>query len=288
MESFMEKFYSIDNIIIYIVVAIIILLFIFLIILIFGKKDQKLEETKRLMAMNNNDDKDAFKEETKEAKIEVEGTIQDKYPDILLPKKEEVVELVKEEQVVPEFEMPAPDEPAIEIPIINNENEVEDEVSFMDLSFDDKKMEPIIKEEEEPALIINTKAEREPIENEIKLPEPEDVVVKEYEALKEKPTKPYLNIIDADEQPLHERPVGGYEGSLPKAQIFSSVYVNNEEKEEAKPVKEESILPEVEMPPKEEPEIELPMLKGEKEPKIDTSIPIFSFDSIEGETYNIK
>lgn len=282
MQNLLNDIYSIDNIITYIIMAIVALVILFIIILIFGKKDQKLEETKRLELMNKNlDDKkdeDAFKQENTEGvKLEKEQ-IHEKYPDILLPSsnqsEKENSNIIKEVQPLEE-EVEKDEEPTVSIP------------------FEKFNETPILKKKEEVPLVINQEPEIPTIfeKQEIEIAEdPINVELKEFTPKKDDfqlpeiklddiKLKPEENKIEIMEEKTHyERPNTGYEGTLPRPQIFSSVYVEKKE--------EEPEIIEITENTTEDDDLdfELPQLKSE--PKKEE--PTFSFESLTGEKYNIN
>lgn len=311
MQNLLNDIYSIDNIITYIIMAIVALVILFVIILIFGKKDQKLEETKRLELMNKNlDDKkdeDAFKQENVEGvKLEKEQ-IHEKYPDILLPSsnqsEKENTDVIKEVQPLQE-KIEKDEEPTISIPfeklnetpilkkkeeiplIINKEQETskidekqEIEIVEEPISVELKEFTP--PKEEMPVQninIIDKGEESEFIQLDSLETKKEDLQMPEIKLddieIKTEEKKP-IEIIE--EKTHYERPNAGYEGTLPRPQIFSSVYV---EKKEEKPEV-------IEIVGKDESDddldFELPQLKSE--PKKDNQT--FSFESLTGEKYNI-
>lgn len=295
MQNLLNNIYSIDNIITYIIIAIVALVILFVIILIFGKKDQKLEETKRLELMNKELEKtstDAFKEE-KEQPIKLESEdIKEKYPEILLPPTNNEVSNTKEpiKEVSLNDDTEPVSEPTVSIP------------------FEAINDTPILKKQEEkPLIFVNEPVNEEP-KKEITIEEPKTVNVVEFTP-KEEPKAPLISVIDDEPKPKeqvkeeipefnfdeikpeidkavepkkehYERQSTGYEGTLPRPQIFSSVYV--EKKEETPEVIE------IKDEPKEqvEDDFELPQLKTKEEkPQPE---PTFSFESLNGEEYKIN
>ncbi len=295
MQNLLNNIYSIDNIITYIIIAIVALVILFVIILIFGKKDQKLEETKRLELMNKELEKtstDAFKEE-KEQPIKLESEdIKEKYPEILLPPTNNEVSNTKEpiKEVSLNDDTEPVSEPTVSIP------------------FEAINDTPILKKQEEkPLIFVNEPVNEEP-KKEITIEEPKTVNVVEFTP-KEEPKAPLISVIDDEPEPKeqvkeeipefnfdeikpeidkavepkkehYERQSTGYEGTLPRPQIFSSVYV--EKKEETPEVIE------IKDEPKEqvEDDFELPQLKTKEEkPQPE---PTFSFESLNGEKYKIN
>ena len=295
MQNLLNNIYSIDNIITYIIIAIVALVILFVIILIFGKKDQKLEETKRLELMNKELEKtstDAFKEE-KEQPIKLESEdIKEKYPEILLPPTNNEVSNTKEpiKEVSLNDDTEPVSEPTVSIP------------------FEAINDTPILKKQEEkPLIFVNEPVNEEP-KKEITIEEPKTVNVVEFTP-KEEPKAPLISVIYDEPEPKeqvkeeipefnfdeikpeinkavepkkehYERQSTGYEGTLPRPQIFSSVYV--EKKEETPEVME------IKDEPKEqvEDDFELPQLKTKEEkPQPE---PTFSFESLNGEEYKIN
>lgn len=311
MQNLLNDIYSIDNIITYIIMAIVALVILFIIILIFGKKDQKLEETKRLELMNKNlDDKkdeDAFKQENTEGvKLEKEQ-IHEKYPDILLPSsnqsEKENSNIIKEVQPLEE-EVEKDEEPTVSIPfekfnetpilkkkeevplVINQEPEIptifekqEIEIAEDPINVELKEFTP--QKEIEPIKkinIINKDEESEFIQLDSFTPKKDDFQLPEIK-LDDIKLKPEENKIEIMEEKTHyERPNTGYEGTLPRPQIFSSVYVEKKE--------EEPEIIEITENTTEDDDLdfELPQLKSE--PKKEE--PTFSFESLTGEKYNIN
>lgn len=293
MQNLLNNIYSIDNIITYIIIAIVALVILFVIILIFGKKDQKLEETKRLELMNKELEKtstNAFKEE-KEQPIKLESEdIKEKYPEILLPPTNNEVSNTKEpiKEVSLNDDTEPVSEPTVSIP------------------FEAINDTPILKKQEEkPLIFVNEPVNEEP-KKEITIEEPKTVNVVEFTP-KEEPKAPLISVIDDEpkeqvkeeipefnfdeikpeinkavepKKEHYERQSTGYEGTLPRPQIFSSVYV--EKKEETPEVIE------IKDEPKEqvEDDFELPQLKTKEEkPQPE---PTFSFESLNGEEYKIN
>lgn len=293
MQNLLNNIYSIDNIITYIIIAIVALVILFVIILIFGKKDQKLEETKRLELMNKELEKtstNAFKEE-KEQPIKLESEdIKEKYPEILLPPTNNEVSNTKEpiKEVSLNDDTEPVSEPTVSIP------------------FEAINDTPILKKQEEKPLIFVNEPVNEESKKEITIEEPKTVNVVEF-APKEEPKAPLISVIDDEpkeqvkeeipefnfdeikpeinkavepKKEHYERQSTGYEGTLPRPQIFSSVYV---EKKEETPE-----LIEIKDEPKEQDEddFELPQLKTKEEkPQPE---PTFSFESLNGEEYKIN
>lgn len=311
MQNLLNDIYSIDNIITYIIMAIVALVILFVIILIFGKKDQKLEETKRLELMNKNlDDKkdeDAFKQENVEGvKLEKEQ-IHEKYPDILLPSsnqsEKENTDVIKEVQPLQE-KIEKDEESTISIPFEKlNETPILKKKEEIPLIINKEQEIPKIDEKREIEIV------EEPISVELKeftppkevMPvkniniidkdeESDSIQLDSFETKKEDLQMPEIKLDDikikTEEKPIeiiedkihYERPNTGYEGTLPRPQIFSSVYV---EKKEEKPEV-------IEIVGKDESDddldFELPQLKSE--PKKDNQT--FSFESLTGEKYNIN
>lgn len=293
MQNLLNNIYSIDNIITYIIIAIVALVILFVIILIFGKKDQKLEETKRLELMNQELEKtstDAFKKiQEQPTKLESEE-IKEKYPEILLPPTNSEISNTKEpiKEVALTDDVEPVSEPTISIP------------------FETINDTPILKKQEEkPLVFVNEPINEEP-KKEITITEPETVNVVEFNP-KEETKTPFISVIDDEakkevkeefkefnfdeiqpeinqtkepKKEHYERQSTGYEGTLPRPQIFSSVYV--EKKEETPEVIEIKNKPEEQS----EDDFELPQLKT-KEEKVQSE-PTFSFESLNGEEYKIN
>ncbi|MBR4328953.1 MAG: hypothetical protein IKP71_03805, partial [Candidatus Riflebacteria bacterium] len=157
MTDFLNKIYSIDNIIIYLVIAIAILVVLFVVILLTGKKDQKLEETKRLEALNKDLGVDnAFKEENKQPEVVETTPMPEKYPDILIQSDSTPVPeapAVPVASVVPETpQMPVVEEPAVDMPI----EEVEEKT--VTIPFEAVNEAPILVKQEEKPLVFNEEA----------------------------------------------------------------------------------------------------------------------------------
>ncbi len=312
MQNLLNDIYSIDNIITYIIMAIVALVILFVIILIFGKKDQKLEETKRLELMNKNlDDKkdeDAFKQEnTSGVKLEKEQ-IHEKYPDILLPNsnqsEKESDNVIKEVQPYEE-KIEKDEEPTISIPFEKvNETPILKKKEETPLVINKEQDVPKIAEKQEIELVeepINVELkeftppqEMMPVNNINIIDKDEEsdfIQLDSFETKKEDLQMPEIKLDDIkieveekpieiiEEKPHYERPNTGYEGTLPRPQIFSSVYV---EKKEEKP----EVIEIVNTDEKEDDDLdfELPQLKSE--PKNDDQT--FSFESLTGEKYNIN
>ena len=91
MKDFILKMYSNDNFTLYLTIALVVLIILFFIVLFFGKKDKKLQETQKLQKIN-----DTFKEEKKEAKLEIEAPEEPK----ALPEQVKDEPEIKEEATV--------------------------------------------------------------------------------------------------------------------------------------------------------------------------------------------
>ena len=301
MEKFFNYLYSIEHITTYLVIAIVVLIALFFIILIFGKKDQKLEETKRLEALNandNNKDTNTLKETSTPEKVEVPAqNIEEKYPDILIPENNTVnavndkieISSVPEQAIVPvEENIPVPQAEPVVPPVVEPTPVVEPAPT-----------KPVLDAIKEAPLNIKEEIK----EPEITIPEPEMPEVKVFDNHEEdeKPVRSeslfdgFINPVSEEPKPEVKEPEPvvepkdntGYNGTLPKAQIFSSVYVNNQNDLPKEEVKEKSPALEIkDVDEVDEDAFELPALKTETHNSNDDNT--IGFDSIVGETYNIN
>ncbi len=87
MKNFIYNLFNNEHFTLYLTIILVILVILFFIVLFMGKKDKKLQETKRLELIKEND---AFKEESASLKVEVE----EKKEEEQIPEPENVVETV--------------------------------------------------------------------------------------------------------------------------------------------------------------------------------------------------
>ena len=286
MKDFIFNLYQNDNFVIYLTIALIVLIILFVIVLFFGKRDQKLEETKRLQKL----ELDTFKEEENVKKVEVEEkqvdnnsqnkedvsneevvpTLKNDNSNInvtTFEPKEDIKSVDEKEEIVSKVETKEKEKPVIK-PLIDSDESKPISLNELDsIKFDDKELEKELDELE------NIKKEF----NNIKIPELDSLKVKET-PIENKEPKPY------------------------KAgpQVFSSVFVNNdEEKEEIVPKTETKVeeKPVVKSEPSkvslfsiedDASDMELPSLKDTTPKKEENELKTINFDDISGETYNIK
>ena len=260
MKDFIFNLYSNDNFTVILTIILVILVIAFFIVLFFGKKDKKLQETQRLQKLNN-----AFKEETKEEKIEV-------------PKED-----IKEEKDSVVVVKPMDEPPFDDMPEVKTEP-VKEEVPVVEPKVEDapKVEEPIIKEVEIPKEEVSSK-----------IPEPDNVEVKEFKVEEEPKEKDFhfdelsaslekeltalenikneFNSIKVVKEERSETPLEEKEKQEKSApQVFSSVFVKKEKIEDTA---------EFDLPALKDGKNDVTEKKEEKE---------FSFNDIEGESYNLN
>ena len=286
MKDFIFNLYQNDNFVIYLTIALIVLIILFVIVLFFGKRDQKLEETKRLQKL----ELDTFKEEENVKKVEVEEkqvdnnsqnkedvsneevvpTLKNDNSNInvtTFEPKEDIKSVDEKEEIVSKVETKEKEKPVIK-PLIDSDESKPISLNELDsIKFDDKELEKELDELE------NIKKEF----NNIKIPELDSLKVKET-PIENKEPKPYKT----------------------GPQVFSSVFVNNDEEKEEIVSKTETRVEEKPVI-KSEPskvslfsieddasDMELPSLKDTTPKKEENELKTINFDDISGETYNIK
>lgn len=250
MMDFIYELYKNDNFTLYLTIALVVLIILFVIVFFFGKKDQKLEETKRLQKI----DLDTFKEKKEEpVKLETLEPVAEKdakSKEEIKPLEEKINEEATATIFKPVIKEEKIEEPIIEIP----------------------KTRPVFRdnEEESKPITINDLPE---LKEEDKKMELDLGNLKNIKEEFEKIEVPELTLKNEEVKPPYK-----------PSQVFSSVYVNKEAevKNEEIPKKDEE---EKEMKlftiEDDEEEMELPTLKTEEEKT-------FSFDDVNGETYDVK
>lgn len=296
MMDFIYELYQNDNFVLYLTIALVILIILFVLVLIFGKRDQKLEETRKLQKIEVDN---AFKEEKKDPVKLESANSKTESEELEIPKKAKSI--FDDTQVLPISKEP-------ETNSLESRDEKDENVevtSFKPAEETKKDLEPLKEEKvSKPKPLIDIEEESKPINleqleknsfddisldlekelselesikkefNDIELPESKKEIVKE-EAPKEETKK--------ENKPYKSGP-----------QVFSSVFVNKE-KDEEKQVVAKSDIKKDERPKvnlftiqDDEEEIELPSLKSEHKEEKKEPAKNFSFDDINGETYNIK
>ena len=291
MMDFIYELYQNDNFVLYLTIALVILIILFVLVLIFGKHDQKLEETRKLQKIEVDN---AFKEEKKDPVKLESANSKTESEELEIPKKAKSI--FDDTQVLPISKEP-------ETNSLESRDEKDENVevtSFKPAEETKKDLEPLKEEKvSKPKPLIDIEEESKPINleqleknsfddisldlekelselesikkefNDIELPESKKEIVKE-ETKKE--NKPYKS----------------------GPQVFSSVFVNKE-KDEEKQVVAKTDIKKDERPKvnlftiqDDEEEIELPSLKSEHKEEKKEPAKNFSFDDINGETYNIK
>ena len=291
MMDFIYELYQNDNFVLYLTIALVILIILFVLVLIFGKRDQKLEETRKLQKIEVDN---AFKEEKKDPVKLESANSKTESEELEIPKKAKSI--FDDTQVLPISKEP-------ETNSLESRDEKDENVevtSFKPAEETKKDLEPLKEEKvSKPKPLIDIEEESKPINleqleknsfddisldlekelselesikkefNDIELPESKKEIVKE-ETKKE--NKPYKS----------------------GPQVFSSVFVNKE-KDEEKQVVAKADIKKDERPKvnlftiqDDEEEIELPSLKSEHKEEKKEPAKNFSFDDINGETYNIK
>lgn len=283
MKDFIYNLYSNDNFTVILTIILVILVIAFFIVLFFGKKDKKLQETQRLQKLN-----DAFKEEKTEEKVEVaKDEIKEENKDsvvIVKPMDEPPFEGMAEEVKTE----PMSEEPKVEVPPVKPIEEIK-------VAPVEEKEEVKLEEEKPQPLVEEPKTDS--------IPEPSDVTVKEFNPNEDMPDvkdfhfdelsaslekeltaleniKNEFNNINVEKEEKVELPKENKEEiELPKIeekkeksspQVFSSVFVKKESIEDTA-------------------EFDLPTLKEEKKPEVETKEEKgFSFNDIEGESYNLN
>ena len=193
MKDFIFNLYSNDNFTVILTIILVILVIAFFIVLFFGKKDKKLQETQRLQKLNN-----AFKEETKEEKIEV-------------PKED-----IKEEKDSVVVVKPMDEPPFDDMPEVKTEP-VKEEVPEV----------PVV----EPKVEDAPKVEEEPEEKDFHFDELSASLEKELTALEN--IKNEFNSIKVVKEERSETPLEEKEKQEKSApQVFSSVFVKKEKIED--------------------------------------------------------
>lgn len=296
MMDFIYELYQNDNFVLYLTIALVILIILFVLVLIFGKRDQKLEETRKLQKIEVDN---AFKEEKKDPVKLESANSKTESEELEIPKKAKSI--FDDTQVLPISKEP-------ETNSLESRDEKDENVevtSFKPAEETKKDLEPLKEEKvSKPKPLIDIEEESKPINleqleknsfddisldlekelselesikkefNDIELPESKKEIVKE-EAPKEETKK--------ENKPYKSGP-----------QVFSSVFVNKE-KDEEKQVVAKADIKKDERPKvnlftiqDDEEEIELPSLKSEHKEEKKELAKNFSFDDINGETYNIK
>lgn len=296
MMDFIYELYQNDNFVLYLTIALVILIILFVLVLIFGKHDQKLEETRKLQKIEVDN---AFKEEKKDPVKLESANSKTESEELEIPKKAKSI--FDDTQVLPISKEP-------ETNSLESRDEKDENVevtSFKPAEETKKDLEPLKEEKvSKPKPLIDIEEESKPINleqleknsfddisldlekelselesikkefNDIELPESKKEIVKE-EAPKEETKK--------ENKPYKSGP-----------QVFSSVFVNKE-KDEEKQVVAKADIKKDERPKvnlftiqDDEEEIELPSLKSEHKEEKKEPVKNFSFDDINGETYNIK
>lgn len=294
MIDFIYKLYGYDNFTLYLTIAIVVLIILFVLVLIFGKKDQKLEETKRLQRIEL---EQAFKKENEE-------------PVKLETNENEIKEETKEElPVVEEPEMPSMSIGEEPLPVQEAEVTV-----FEPMEIEEDEILPELNYERPVKVNSNkdTDEENAPIKvdelPEFSFDDINDSIEKglnELESIKEE-----FNSIEIPEVQKEDKvEVKEEPKAFQPSQVFSSVFVKKDEKEEEKskePVLDETPSIKFEEPVvkseptliiQDEEDFDLPTLKiMDEEPKEEVKVEekkeesseTFSFDDLVGETYNIK
>lgn len=284
MSDFLNNLYSNDNFTMYIILAIIILAIIFVLVVILGKKDKKLEETKRLEAINQNTFKEEpvepVKLEVEEKPVEVNNTITEdtKFKASPIDIKEDI----HEEKPMPEVQFEKDDV----VPIVSITKEepislqeevkpiVINEVPKTNLNTDIIRLvpdeEPVLTEPKNtteytfnPSVIPTDVNEEINSIPEVKIPEFD---FDELEASLDEQYKPKTEVSSNE---TTEKP------NLNNTQVFSSVFVSDDKEDKSDHFAFED-------------DVELPQLKEEKTTTPEPVIKPIDFDSISGESYNLK
>ena len=284
MMDFIYELYQNDNFVLYLTIALVVLIILFVVIFFFGKKDQKLEETKKLQKI----EMDAFKEEkTEPVKVELNQEEADVKENVKEETEEKPVKsifdetktipLVKEEK---EDIKPIAEPQNVDVTTFEPEaTKQEEKPLFMmdeqDLFGNDE--EDIGKELSELAK-LKQEFKSLDVENEEKpLLVEEDTIQSRLDRKKEIVEKPVIKEEKREEKKFKPGP-----------QIFSSVFVNNneEKKEDIKQEEKAEIKAENKKVSlftiEDEEELELPTLKKEEKKES------VNLDNITGETYNIN
>ena len=282
--DFIYDLYQNDNFVLYLTIALVILIILFVVVFFFGKKDQKLEETKKLQKI----EMDAFKEEkTEPVKVELNQEEADVKENVKEETEEKPVKsifflmrtipLVKEEK---EDIKPIAEPQNVDVTTFEPEaTKQEEKPLFMmdeqDLFGNDE--EDIGKELSELAK-LKQEFKSLDVENEEKpLLVEEDTIPSRLDRKKEIVEKPVIKEEKREEKKFKPGP-----------QIFSSVFVNNneEKKEDIKQEEKAEIKAENKKVSlftiEDEEELELPTLKKEEKKES------VNLDNITGETYNIN
>ena len=282
--DFIYDLYQNDNFVLYLTIALVILIILFVVVFFFGKKDQKLEETKKLQKI----EMDAFKEEkTEPVKVELNQEEADVKENVKEETEEKPVKsifdetktipLVKEEK---EDIKPIAEPQNVDVTTFEPEaTKKEEKPLFMtdeqDLFGNDE--EDIGKELSELAK-LKQEFKSLDVENEEKpLLVEEDTIPSRLDRKKEIVEKPVIKEEKREEKKFKPGP-----------QIFSSVFVNNneEKKEDIKQEEKAEIKAENKKVSlftiEDEEELELPTLKKEEKKES------VNLDNITGETYNIN
>ncbi len=282
--DFIYDLYQNDNFVLYLTIALVILIILFVVVFFFGKKDQKLEETKKLQKI----EMDAFKEEkTEPVKVELNQEEADVKENVKEETEEKPVKsifdetrtipLVKEEK---EDIKPIAEPQNVDVTTFEPEaTKQEEKPLFMtdeqDLFGNDE--EDIGKELSELAKLkqefksLDVEKEEKPLLVE------EDTIPSRLDRKKEIVEKPVIKEEKREEKKFKPGP-----------QIFSSVFVNNneEKKEDIKQEEKTEIKSENKKVSlftiEDEEELELPTLKKEEKKES------VNLDNITGETYNIN
>lgn len=286
MEEFLNKLYNYEYFGTYLMISIAVLVLLFIIVLVFGKKDQKereIEETKRIQQIKD----DAFKEEgtpqVLEAK-EIEAPVPDEMPVMNNEPSIPVVNETKEE-VADDVKIAASPvvENLVENPVVNEiPNNVVDNSNNANINNVEVEVPEVNIMPEPPKEVPLENVNVPSLNNEVNNNVSEPVLSKEEEkpfafTNEEIPVStipevevPAFNYDEVVNKATEEKPV------MPKQEVFSSVYVKEEVKEEKEKEKEE-----------EEEEIELPTLKKDVEVE-KPELKDYDLNSLSGETYDIK
>lgn len=279
MAELMNKLYSYEYFGLILMVAIAVLLIAFIVVLLFGSKDKKEREIEATKKLQQIADPNAFKEDSIPASVEIT-------PDMSISNDNpvEINNAVNEEPnntevspVVPPVEATIePVNPVIAdavVPTPPKEVEIEKreipEVNIMpDLNAPSNNEEPLLTKEEEKPLVFNEVDINNFISNNNEVKEDVKVDIPEVEI-------PTITPNLKKEEVKVER----------TTPVFSSVFVppvDNTNKE----------VSDIDIPTKEELDMELPVLKKEEEKETEEvampELKDYKLDELSGETYNIN
>ena len=287
MMDFIYELYQNDNFVLYLTIALVILIILFVLVLIFGKHDQKLEETRKLQKIEVDN---AFKEEKKDPVKLESANSKTESEELEIPKKAKSI--FDDTQVLPISKEP-------ETNSLESRDEKDENVevtSFKPAEETKKDLEPLKEEKvSKPKPLIDIEEESKPINLEqLEKNSFDDISLDLEKELSElESIKKEFNDI---ELPESKKEIVKKENKPYKSgpQVFSSVFVNKE-KDEEKQVVAKADIKKDERPKvnlftiqDDEEEIELPSLKSEHKEEKKEPAKNFSFDDINGETYNIK